>query len=183
MQNKWERVSISHGEAEKLYSKARTFAGDVWFHFRHKPTALIGLILALMMILFAVVGPFLTPYDYSEQETKMANIPPVMTVYPGPNDCYFYITESLKVIEVDADGHLVRQLRKKKDDSEAKQTSFKYEDDQLVYLDYTQKPYTMLDENGARIEKGVKMWNKTYLLGTDHPGGRRQDQPKGHRLL
>jgi len=170
MQNKWERVSMSHGEAERLHSKARTFAGDVWFHFRHKPTALVGLILALLMILFAVVGPFLTPYDYSEQETKMANIPPLMTVYPGPEGCYFYITEGLKVIEVDADGHLVRQRRKKKDDSDAKQTSFKYEDDQLVYLDYSQKPYTMLDENGNRIEKGVKMWNKTYLLGTDHLG-------------
>jgi len=170
MQNKWERVSMSHGEAEKLYSKARTFAGDVWFRFRHKPTALIGLILALLMILFAVIGPFLTPYDYSEQETKMANIPPLMKVYPGPDNNYFYITEGLKVIEVDAEGHLVRQLRKKKDDSEAKQTSFKYEDDQLVYLDYSQKPYTMLDENGNRIEKGVKMWNKTYLLGTDHLG-------------
>lgn len=170
MQNKWERVSMSHDEAEKLYSKARTFAGDVWFRFRHKPTALIGLILALIMILFAVIGPFLTPYDYSEQETKMANIPPVMKVYPGPNGCYFYITEGLKVIEVDADGHLVRQLRKKKDDSDAKQTSFKYEDDQLVYLDYSQKPYVMLDENGNRIEKAEKMWNKTYLLGTDHLG-------------
>ena len=170
MQNKWERVSMSHGEAEKLYSKARTFAGDVWFRFRHKPTALIGLIMALIMILFAVIGPFLTPYDYSEQETKMANIPPLMKVYPGPDDNYFYITEGLKVIEVDAEGHLVRQLRKKKDDSEAKQTSFKYEDDQLVYLDYSMKPYVMLDENGERIEKAERMWNKTYLLGTDHLG-------------
>lgn len=170
MQNKWERVSMSHEEAERLYSKARTFAGDVWFRFRHKPTALVGLIMALLMILFAIIGPFLTPYDYSEQETKMANIPPLMTVYPGPDGCYFYITESLKVIEVDGEGHLVRQLRKKKDDSEMKQTSFKYSDDELVYLDYSAKPYVMLDENGQRIEKGVKKWNMTYLLGTDHLG-------------
>ena len=81
MENKWERVSLSGGESERLYSKARSFAGDVWFRFRHKPTALLGLILALIMILFAVIGPFFTPYDYSEQETKMANIPPLMTVY------------------------------------------------------------------------------------------------------
>ena len=55
MENKWERVSLSSGEAERLYSKARSFAGDVWFRFRHKPTALLGLILALVMILFAVI--------------------------------------------------------------------------------------------------------------------------------
>ena len=61
MENKWERVSLTGGEAERLYSKARSFAGDVWFRFRRKPTALAGLILALVMILFAVIGPFFTP--------------------------------------------------------------------------------------------------------------------------
>ena len=170
MENKWERVSLSGGEAERLYSKARSFAGDVWFRFRHKPTALVGLILALIMILFAVIGPFLTPYDYSEQETKLANIPPLMTVYPGPDGCYFYITEALKVIEVSSEGELVRQLRKKEDDSTLKRTGFKYADDQLVWLDYSAKPYVMLDENMERIEKGVKLWNRSYLLGTDHLG-------------
>ena len=71
MENRWERISVSQAESERLYGKARTFAGDVWFRFRHKPTALIGFILAVLMIVFAVVGPFLTPYDYSEQETSL----------------------------------------------------------------------------------------------------------------
>lgn len=170
MDNKWERLSLADGESERLYSKARSFAGDVWFRFRHKPTALLGLVLALLMILFAVVGPFFTPYSYDQQETKLANIPPVMTVYPGPDDHYYYITEALKVIEVDNQGHLVRQLRKKEDDATLKRTGFKYSDDELVWLDYSQKPYVMLDADMNRIEKGTKMWNRSYLLGTDHLG-------------
>ena len=170
MDNRWERISQNTGEADRIYSKSRTFAGDVWFRFRRKPTALLGFILVVIMLVFALAGPFLTPYDYSEQDTKMANIPPVMTVYPGPDGCYFYVTQGMKVIEVDDEGHLVRQLRKKKDDSAAKQTSFKYSDDELVYLDYSKKPYVMLDENGQRIEQGVTMWNASYLLGTDHLG-------------
>lgn len=170
MENRWERVSLSQEESERIFRKARSFAGDVWFRFRHKPTALLGLILALLMILFGLIGPFLTPYNYSQQETKLANIPPLMTVYPGPDDGYFFITEALKVIEVSPEGHLVRQLRKKEDDAKLKQTSYKYDDDTPVVLDYSKKPYVMLDEQGERIEQGVKKWNASYLLGTDHLG-------------
>ena len=170
MESRWERVSIPEGEAERLFTKSRTFAGDVWFRFRRKPTALAGLILVAFMLVFALIGPILSPYSYSGQDTKMANIPPVMTVYPGPGDSFFYVTQAMKVSEVDAGGHLIRQLRKKTDDSAAKRISFTYSDDTLVYLDYSKKPFVMLDQQGQRIEQGVRKWNASYLLGTDHLG-------------
>lgn len=169
--NKWERVAIDEGEADRIYRKSRTFIGDVWFRFHHKPTSLIGLIMVLMLLVFCLAGPLMSPYTYAEQNTKMANVPPIMTVYPGPDEgVYFYVTEALKVIEVDGQGHLVRQLKKDKDDSKVKRTSFKYGDDQLVYLDYSAQPNVMLDRDGNRIEKGVSMWNRTYVLGTDQLG-------------
>ena len=170
MESRWERVSIPEGEAERLFTKSRTFAGDVWFRFRRKPTALAGLVLVAFMLVFALIGPILSPYSYSGQDTKMANIPPVMTVYPGPGDSFFYVTQAMKVSEVDAGGHLIRQLRKKTDDSAAKRISFTYSDDTLVYLDYSKKPFVMLDQQGQRIEQGVRKWNASYLLGTDHLG-------------
>ena len=170
MESRWERVSIPEGEAERLFTKSRTFAGDVWFRFRRKPTALAGLILVAFMLVFALIGPILSPYSYSGQDTKMANIPPVMTVYPGPDDSFFYVTQAMKVSEVDAGGHLIRQLRKKTDDSAVKRISFTYSDDTLVYLDYSKKPFVMLDQQGQRIEQGVRKWNASYLLGTDHLG-------------
>lgn len=168
--NKWERVSFNEGEAERIYSKSRTFLGDVWFRFRHKPTALLGAILVVVLLIFSLVGPLFSPYSYSKQNTKMASIPPLMTVYPGPEGSYFYITQGMKVIEVDEGGHLVRQLKKKTDDAKLKQTSFKYTDDELVIMDYSQKPPVMLDAAGSRIEEGVQKWNASYLLGTDHLG-------------
>jgi oligopeptide transport system permease protein len=167
--NKWERVT-SGGEADRLYSKPRSFAGDVWFRFRHKPTALFGLVIIVVLLLFAVVGPFLTPYGYDDQNTKLANIPPVMQVYPAPDGQYLYITKALKIIEVSPDGQLVRQLKKGKDDSTNKVTVFPYKDDMMVTLDYTKTPVTVQDKDGNRIEQGTTVWNRTYLLGTDHLG-------------
>lgn len=168
--DKWERVQASTDDMERLWSKSRTFAGDVWFRFRHKPTSLMGLILVVLLLLFALAGPLFTPYSYSEQDTKMANIPAVMTVYPDGQGHWFFITQGMKVIEVSPEGQLLRQLKKGKDDASAMRTSFKYDDDTLVYMDYSAKPVTMLDKGGARVEQGVTMWNKTYLLGTDHLG-------------
>ena len=169
--NKWERVSGDSEEAERIYRKSRTFAGDVWFRFHRKPTALLGFILVALLLIFCLVGPSLTPYTYSEQNNKMASIPPVLTVYQAPEeDSWIYITQGLKLIEVDKEGNLVRQLKKKKDDSSAKQTSFTWDEETLVFLDYSRQPNTILDAEGNRIETGRKIWNHTYLLGTDQLG-------------
>ena len=71
---------------------------------------------------------------------------------------------------MDEDGNLIRQLKKKKDDNTNKQTSFTWDDDTLVYLDYSRLPNTVLDADGNRIETGLKKWNNTYRLGTDQLG-------------
>ena len=168
---KWERVSGNQEEAERIYRKSRSFMGDVWFRFRHKPTALLGFVLVLILLVFCLAGPFFTPYTYSEQNNKMASIPPLLTVYPGPEDgSYIYITQGLKLIEVDGEGNLVRQLKKKKDDNKQKRTSFTWDNETLVYLDYSRLPNTILDSEGNRVEISQKKWNHTYLLGTDQLG-------------
>ena len=168
-ENKWERITLE-GEADRLYTKPRTFAQDVWFRFRHKPTALLGLIIIVLLLFFAIVGPYLTPYGYDDQNTKLANIPPVMQVFPAPDGEYLYITKALKLIEVDKAGNLVGQLKKGKDNAKEKITVFPYKDDMTVTLDYTVMPATVRDAEGNRIEKGRTIWNHTYLLGTDHLG-------------
>ena len=73
-ENKWERITLE-GEADRLYSKPRSFAEDVWFRFRHKPTALLGLVIIVILLFFAIAGPSLTPYGYDDQNTKMADDP------------------------------------------------------------------------------------------------------------
>ena len=154
--SKWERIETGLGEADRLYSKPRSFAEDVWFRFRHKPTSLIGLIIILFLLLFAIAGPYLTPYGYDDQNTKLANIPPLMKVYPAPDGHYLYITAALKIIEVDEDGRLLSQLRKGKDNAAAKVTVYPY-NDTTVTLDYTEMPAAIQDQDGNRITNAKKI--------------------------
>ena len=101
MENKWELLESSNEEREKIWKKNRTFAGDVWFRFRHKPTAIAGLILIVILLAFAFIGPYFTDYSYSNQNLDVVNVPPRMKVYVTKDGSgYLYITQSLKVLWV-----------------------------------------------------------------------------------
>ena len=168
-QNKWERLATDNSDREKIWSKSRTFAGDVWFRFRRKPTAIAGFVIIIALMLFALVGPLFTPYDYSVQNLEVVNVPPVMKVYQIPNGDYLYITTALKVISVTPDGKLSGQLRKVRDESDKSMTIFDA-DGTEVALYYGGSPYVIADEATGSIYPSKTMLNKSYILGTDALG-------------
>ena len=170
MENKWELLRSSNEEREKIWKKNRTFAGDVWFRFRHKPTAVAGLILIAALLLFAFIGPFFTEYSYSKQDLDVVNIPPRMTVYVTKDDSgYLYITQSLKVLWVNKDGTLGKQLKKLREESASSMNIFDCNGEE-VGLYYGIKPYLIADPQTRVIYDTAKVWNRSYILGTDSLG-------------
>lgn len=170
MPGKWDPVPSSAEGREKLWSKPRSFAGDVWFRFRKKPTALGGLVIVTVLLVFALIGPFFTPYSYSDQKLSLANIPPILNVCALPDGNSLYISPAMKVIEISSGGKLLSRLEKVKDDDKLQRISFKRGKDETVYLDYSQKPFAIMDESGQRFPADKKVWNTSYLLGTDQLG-------------
>ena len=168
--DKWEQVPASAQSREMIWSQPRTFAGDVWFRFRKKPTALAGFLMVAALLVFAAAGPMLSPYKYSDQTLGLANIPPVLSVCTLPGGSYLYISPAMKVIEVASDGKLLGRLEKVTDDDGLQRISFKLAGEALIYLDYSQKPFAMMGEDGRRLPADKSVWNATYLLGTDQLG-------------
>ena len=170
MENKWELLESSNEDREKIWTKNRTFAGDVWFRFRHKPTAIAGLILILVLLVFAFIGPFFTDYSYSKQDLDLVNIPPRMTVYVTKDHSgYLYITQSLKVVWVNQDGTLGRQLTKLRDESASSMVIFDCNGEEIG-LFYGIKPYLIADPATRVIYETAQVWNRSYILGTDSLG-------------
>ena len=170
MENKWELLESSNEDREKIWTKNRTFAGDVWFRFRHKPTAIAGLFLILILLGFAFIGPFFTDYSYSKQDLDLVNIPPRMTVYETKDHSgYLYITQSLKVVWVNKDGTLGRQLTKLRDESASSMIIFDCNGEEVA-LYYGIKPYLIADPATRVIYDTAKVWNHSNLLGTDSSG-------------
>lgn len=170
MDNKWEMLPSSSEEREKIWTKNRTFAGDVWFRFRRKPTAIAGFALIILLLVFAIAGPAFTKYSYSVQNLEVVNIPPVMKVYDAPDgNGYLYITQSLKVLRVNEDGTLGDQLKKVREESEMSMTIFDCGGTE-VGLYYGQKPYVIADPATKVIYSSSTVRNASYLLGTDSLG-------------
>lgn len=51
-------------------TKVRTPAGDAWREFRKNRLAVIGLSLVIMVIISAIIAPFITPYDFATQNSN-----------------------------------------------------------------------------------------------------------------
>jgi oligopeptide transport system permease protein len=163
----WDKPADNGAGMETIYRPERSFAQDVWFRFWRRPTAIIGLVIIALLIVFAVSGPLFSPYQYGDQNLSFVNIPPYFktSVYKGR---YFYITQNLKLIEVGGDGKLIASIRAGKDDIAKKLTAFDI-GGAVVSIDYSRLPATLIDEQGP-IRESRNFWNRTYLLGTDNLG-------------
>lgn len=118
MNSKWEMLEQSNEAREKIWGKNRSFAGDVWYRFHRKPTAIVGFVIIVVLMLFAFLGPLFTGRSYSKQNLALVNVSPLMRVFETP-DCvsYLYITQNLKLLTVNKDGTLGEQLDKLREDS------------------------------------------------------------------
>lgn len=85
MDSKWEVLEQSNEAREKIWGRNRSFAGDVWFRFHRKPTAIAGFVIIMLLMLFAFLGPLFTGRSYSEQNLGLVNVSPMMRVFETPD--------------------------------------------------------------------------------------------------
>lgn len=168
MDNKWAPLEQSSESREKIWSKNRTFAGDVWFRFRRKPTAIAGLVMIVLFLLFSLVGPMFTPYSYSDQDLTMINIPPLMKVY-DVGTTQVYITPSLKLIQMDQDGSLTGALSAVRTENEKSMMIFDCGGKEVA-LYYGGSTYVVCDEATGNIYPSSYRWCRDHVLGTDALG-------------
>lgn len=166
--DKWAPLEQTSESREKIWSKNRTFAGDVWFRFRRKPTAIAGLAMIVLFLLFSLLGPMFTSYSYSDQNLTMINIPPLMKVY-DVGSCRVYISPSLKLIQVDGDGNLSGVLSPIRTENEKSMMIFDC-DGKEVAIYYGSSSYVVCDEATGNIYPSGYHWCRDHVLGTDALG-------------
>ena len=170
MKRNWEALQQTNEERERIWRKTRSFAGDVWSRFRKKPTAIAGFLIIVLLVLFSVLGPLFTGKSYSEQDLNAANIAPRIKVFETPDgNGWLYITQSMKLLRVSAEGEFGEQLNKLREDSERQMLIFDYEGLELG-LYYGKKPYLVVNPDTLVIAKSRRIRNRDYLLGTDSLG-------------
>ncbi len=168
-QEKWAPLEQSSQDREKIWSKNRTFAGDVWYRFRHKPTAIAGFIIIVLLLLFAFAGPLFSPYSYSDQDLSIVNVPPLMKVYRLPDGSHAFISPALTLVGADSGGSLTGTLRTVRDEADKRMTIFDANGTEVA-LYYGGAKYVVADEATGDIYPSSYLWNRDHVLGTDALG-------------
>jgi oligopeptide transport system permease protein len=170
--NPWEKINLQNEAMEMIAGKNRSFSQDVFYRFRKRSTALVGLVIVVFLLLFAILGPKFTGYTYSGQILSFVNIPPRFTVWKISDDpkVYALITSNLKLIEVNAKSELVTAIPFLREDIAKKQIYFDYKGS-VVSIDYSDnsKGLRLVNASGTVFET-KRMWNRSYVFGTDRLG-------------
>ena len=151
----WDKLESSNENREKLWTKSRTFAGDVWFRFRHKPTSLLGLLLIALLLVFALLGPMFLEHDYSQQNLDYVNMGPTIQVTHAAGSS-FYITSNMRLIEVAEDGTLLSPVPRLQDDFNSRTQTFDYNGTTLTIIE---------GNNGNAVAYQTLQVNGRYIRG------------------
>ncbi len=75
-----EPAPMNHGESEVIAKPQLSFAKDAWLRVRKNKGAIISLVLLVLIILMAIIGPHLSPFNPNAQDLSRANLPPRIPV-------------------------------------------------------------------------------------------------------
>jgi oligopeptide transport system permease protein len=67
---------VDPSKSEKISKPSLNFWQDSWLRVRKNKGAVYSLVVLVILIIMAFVGPLLTPYKYDTQTTKHNNLPP-----------------------------------------------------------------------------------------------------------
>lgn len=175
----WELVPREEVIKDKIVRKSLTYWEDVWRRLKHNTLSIIGLIIIVFMILLAVVGPFISKFAYSDQDLKMANIPPTVEIFEYDGK-YYNIHKEYKIIEFSKKGETISGFTPKEDNKILKFRTYEI-NGHTFKVDYKMAAKAKHDSSLAKyelsidnvpykIENSKKVWNKTYWFGTDTLG-------------
>lgn len=107
--NKFTFVSAKEKEHEE-FRPSMTYWQDAWRRLKKNKLSMIGLVGIFLIILFGVVGPFLTSMSYSDQINEYRNLGPRLDIYEIAEDTYVTVSSDYNMFLIDKKGNLIQRL-------------------------------------------------------------------------
>lgn len=77
-QEQFERIHIDSSKAERIEKPSLSFWQDAWLRLRKNKAAIISMVVLVLVVLMALIGPHLNGHDGTTQNLRHANLPPKM---------------------------------------------------------------------------------------------------------
>lgn len=79
-QEVFQRVGLDLGKSEQQSAEHLSFWQGVWKRFRKNRSSVAGLFIITLLLLLAIVGPYMNGYNFDDQDLGRANLPPKVPV-------------------------------------------------------------------------------------------------------
>ncbi|REB07403.1 ABC transporter permease [Sporosarcina sp. BI001-red] len=77
-QDQFERIEIDSSHAERIEKPSLSFWQDAWLRLRKNKAAIVSMVVLVLLVIMALVGPHLNGHDGAAQNLRHANLPPKM---------------------------------------------------------------------------------------------------------
>jgi oligopeptide transport system permease protein len=168
------------GEGSEAIRPSLTYWQDAWRRLKKNKLSMIGIFVVFLIIGFGFVGPYLTPYSYSDQINKYKNLPPMLDLYEI-DGYHFHLSKDYNMFIVEPDGTLIDRLNLPPLNRDAVNKIYRYQmGDEEVILDFS---YNLLpDKQGYDYNFTIEFrgqmvtqpqtskLNKMFPFGTDGLG-------------
>ena len=86
-----ERVHFTNKESQDITRPSLTYWQDVKRRFLKNKLAILGSVIIILMVLFALFGYLLTSQNYYRQDLTMTNLPPRLECYYLDDETLLYV--------------------------------------------------------------------------------------------
>jgi oligopeptide transport system permease protein len=80
------KLAPKDAHAERVVRPSLSYWADAWRRLKKNKLAMVGLIVLALLTIFAIIGPFIQPYDYQTQDLHSRNMGPNIDHWFGTDD-------------------------------------------------------------------------------------------------
>ncbi len=173
----------SNVQDEEISRPSLTYWQDAWRRLKKHKLAMIGIVLIVFIVLFGTVGPYLTPYSYSDQSNDFKNLPPKLDVFEVEDGINLYLSSDYNMFLVLENGKMDRKLKLDHRDPINKVYTYLLDagnSEEVVILDFSYN--TLRDKQGYDYDYTIEYkgevfkystgskFNRSFPFGTDDLG-------------
>lgn len=186
---KLKPVQFSETDAQEVGGPSLTYAQDVWRRLKKNKLSILGLVVIVIILFFAIFGQLLCGQDYSTQDLSMNNIGPRLDCYDIGLENYVYIHKEYTLFEVDHEGNILQRYEPSDENMTMRYRAYDI-DGLQIKLDYTGAVKAASLEKKGKIEEAnevekvvmtiggekvdlsdpINLPNKAHWFGTDYLG-------------
>ena len=154
---------------QNIAGESLTHWKDVSRRFRQNKLSVLGVIIMIFLVFVSIFGPYISPYNYSDQNIDFKSIPPRFPIRKLNEDTYFYLDPVMGAFIVTKDGRLLEKVTDVTENVQEKKRIYNISGTEVIF-DFNEKPYQIKNSQGEEIKVYKKVLNKLHIFGTDELG-------------